>query len=512
MALNEIFGPNIGYDFLPVNTVQNTALYYIMNSTLAGSTDFKYNFQLSIKGQNYIYKVPPRPVTGYGEISFSNIVKSFISLDLLPTVGDRYVRATNSYVCYDVTVTEEWNPGKTFSDTQNVGGYLCFTFSTPHGFNTTDLLTVQMDDPYLNPQYNGTCSVIGVPNPYLVQVNKPFGASTYLESGTITNIIAYSGTFTEAPQCAWNGNRQYLDGNEQANGFINYTRKTSWTSKFLSTYDNYIINPTNYPENYIFVSKKPVFCLSDYSTPESYPIDQYESLSWIDHTPYSSTYYSQLKIRTISTTGSVNEFTVSAGSTASAWGGQMFVAGVGPQQWNGNYYAPVIITANTKEYYICLLNQVGTRVSEWRAYEIVCNCSPWNNFRIYFQNSLGAMDYWNFNYLSTNTFDINRTEFKKTLNWNYDIGDRGASILSQAVQENIYVSSDWIDEAQSRYLKELIYSPEVYWLKDLGGGQVQMVPLVIQTNSYEIKTNLKDRLFCISFSAKMAYQQSTQNQ
>ena len=533
MALTRIFGPGTtgGGDYSdpqPVNAVQNTAIYYIYSSTLSGQPNFKYIYDLKIKGSTYTYKVPPAPVNGYGQIAFSDILKTYVSYDLLPTVGSLYVRATQSYATYSYCVTEEYDPGKTFSDTQYVGtGSLGLTFSTPHGFSTGDVVTVKMNNPFLNPQYNGTASVVSVPNAYLIELNKTFDAVTYQEGGSITNVVKYS-TQLCFPDTdlglIWNGNRQYTNGNENYDYFRPfwaepYSNPSPAYRKFLSYYSNYLNVNTSNPELYNFPSLKPVFCRSDYTSPSLYGPDQYESLTWLDRDAYGPTNYAQIEIRVVNNDNSTSSYSISVGSTASTYGGNMFVVGVGPQQLNNQFiFDP--ITTNTKNYYIRLLNRIGGAWSEWRGYTIYCNCSPWNNYRIYFQNALGAMDYWNFNWLSRRTYNTDRTTYNKTLSYNWKGGDRGETTLSQKVDESLYLSSDWLDEYQAEYLKELIYSPEVYWFKEITNDEryfsditdrLTLVPITINTNSYEIKTNLKDRLYCISFEANMAFGVSTQN-
>lgn len=528
MALTLNWGPTTegGGDISdpqPVYGPQNTAIYWIWGSTNAAKENFKFNFLVSVGGLTYTYKVPPTPATGKGQIALSDILKSYISYDLQPTAAIApWTLASNSYCTYSICAVEEYNPGKTFSDTQYVGaGSLGFTFSTPHGFGAGDLITVLMNDPFLNPQYNGTASVTSVPNPYLIVVDKTFDAVTSNEGGTITNVISYSTKdCADYVNVAWNGSRQYTDRSEYYNTFQKYWKD----NRFLSNYKNYNYSvgvvATQSAETLSYPSMKPVFCLDDYGTGATaanyYGPDQYESLSWITNKNEGpGSILNGLEVRVLDKNGVGTTYALSATGSYPAYS-CMYIAGAGPAQINKAYGSP-IINSNTKNYYVRYKDGY-----EWRAYTIVCNCSPYENYRIYFLNNLGAFDFWNFNYISKDTYNINRTTFDKTLPWNYKVEQRGTTILSQEVSESIYLSSDWIDEEQSKYLKELIYSPEVYIFKKKTGvwpdtdaweiGEFELIPLVIDTNSYEIRTNLKDKLFCISFDATMAYGISTQNQ
>ena len=498
----------------PVNSVQNTAIYYVASSTNTGYPNFKYNWSIKIKGKTYTYKTPPAPVTGYGQMAFSDVIKSYVSYDLLPTIGRYYQGATNSYATFSVCCTEEYDPLLIFANTFNYSGSLGLTFSyasLPHGLNIGDVITIKMDDPFLNADYNGSATITAVPTPKSLVVDKDYGFyGGGSESGTITNVIFYSGTTCSNVGMAWNGNRQYLDGSEVTNDFNQfYNAALNGGRKFLSNYNNVLNSNTNNPENFQFPSLKPVFCLDSYPYPSTtYSITQYETLSWITDTPYTNSYYNQVQYRLLFNDGSTNTVTVSIGSSASTIGQQYFTANVGPQALNNTIYSAFY---NVKNFYVRLLSNFGTIWSEWRGYTVVCNCSPYENWRIYFQNNLGAFDFWNFNYISRETYNVDRTTYDKTLAYNWKWGDRGKTMLSQKVTETVYLSSDWIDEEQSKYLKELIYSPEVYWIKDSTTAEFKMIPLIINTNSYEIKTNLKDGLFCISFEAEVAVGISTQN-
>lgn len=468
MSITILNQPTIGQ---PLNTVDSATIYYQLDSTVSNSVNFKYLNKINILGPSatasYLYKVPPRPTTGYGLFSASDILKTYTSYYKNPLITT-LTHTPECYVRWQAVFYEEYNPQKSFTDTVYISGFLGLTFSVAHGFAVGDVITIDKDNKSINPSYDGTASITAVPNIYTVKTNKPWGTNSSNESGNITDIIKYSIPATASTIWGFNGTRQYV---QVASTFSSYIL-TSTQSNFLTNYED----------------TKKVF-LTDWGTLgfgiESSMTTGYKTL--VSTYDYNKTLMATYSFNS-TYTGAAKSFDIPA--------------------YPMNLSQMSVSFTGVKYYDIKFLNPSNNIISKTYEFEIVPNCSPYQNFRIMFLNSLGKMDYWNFNYISRNTFAVDRTEFKKTLDYNYSIGDRGQTILSQAVQESFYLSSDWISEYDSEYLKELIYSPELYLIND----DNQTIPLIITDTNYEVKTNLKDRLFCISINVKLAYRQATQNQ
>jgi hypothetical protein len=105
-----------------------------------------------------------------------------------------------------------------------------------------------------------------------------------------------------------------------------------------------------------------------------------------------------------------------------------------------------------------------TTVSEFRKYKIDRNCTNYERQRIVFLNRLGGYDYFNFTLDTKRTLAITRTEYEKMLDWNYNIGDRGKTILAQKAEIKMTMNSNWITENDAIWLEELLTSPEVFLL------------------------------------------------
>jgi len=154
-------------------------------------------------------------------------------------------------------------------------------------------------------------------------------------------------------------------------------------------------------------------------------------------------------------------------------------------------------------YYVTIADAITGNPKATKYYHIVENCSPYpTNFRIAFQNRHGGFDYWNFNWKSINTLNTSKNEFRKVLDYNYNVGDRQDTVLSQKANETFNISSDWITEYDSKYLKELITSPEVYHINEEDGVYY---PIIITDTSYQVYTAIDNKLFCINVTFKYAY-------
>ena len=114
----------------------------------------------------------------------------------------------------------------------------------------------------------------------------------------------------------------------------------------------------------------------------------------------------------------------------------------------------------------------GATASESRYYKVDTQCSIYNKMRVCFLNRMGGFDYFNFRLDSKKSISITRNEYNKVLNWNYNVGDRGKTILAQKAEEVWTITSNWITEKDSIWLEELLTSPEVFILgnDDVLGG------------------------------------------
>lgn len=470
----------------------NTDLWFRVNSGSSSITNFKYIFRPQYRLEpftgNYqqlsIYRVPPRPDTGQGLFSPHRVLKSFIQNKVNP-YQTAFVSGFNSslpgipysYIDYNVKYGFEFSPNQLWYDTASASGFLALTFSSPHGLLVGDILILDKDNKSVNQNYDGTCSVNQVINSYQIRTDKTYGVAqtTGVESGYITTLQRLTAT-SSTGKYTWNGTRQYLEGD------------TDFTGEFIlaSASTDFL---TNWPSS----SYKPV------------QLSDYETVSMILQSGTNSTMF-------VNTYNSGGGLLATYGFTISTSGNYRRVDfGIGPAN---------LINAGVSftdvDSYRFYTKYAGVTSSVFRYYKIDTQCSNYEKVRVAFLNRAGGFDYFNFTLDSKRSVAISRTEYEKVLAYNYTIGDRGKTILSQKAEPKMTITSNWLTETESVWLEELLTSPDVYVL---GNSSVlntaatgYKLPIIITDNSYEVKTYLRNQVFNLQLNFKYAYDLNLQNE
>jgi hypothetical protein len=135
-------------------------------------------------------------------------------------------------------------------------------------------------------------------------------------------------------------------------------------------------------------------------------------------------------------------------------------------------------------------------------YNLTCN-QKYPNIRIKWKNRYGQFDWFNFNMVNTQTFNVNRSVYQP------QIGTWGGSSLTYNrydsnnlnylvdTQESIRVNTDWVDEAYNDIFKQLMVSDEIYWVYDEENNFVR--PLTIATSNFVEKTGVVDKVIQYAF-------------
>lgn len=468
----------------------NADVWYKTISGSSSVSNFKYIFNPLYKVEPFstssynklsVYKVPPRPVTGEGLFSPNRILKSYFENYVNPfQTGwiSNFISGKagipGALIDYKTEYGFEYNPGLVWADTYNTSGMLGLTFSYQHGLISGDLLILDKDNKTLNVSYDGTCSVTSVINNYHIKTDKSWGINTNDETGTIISLRRLSATSSD--RFGYNGTKQYNEINKDFT--TEYILGTS-LSKFL----------TNYNQTYKYVG-----------------IDDYETISMILDTT-NLTGINMIINTYDSNNNNLNVYTYPI-NVNNLYRRVDF--GVGPK----NLINAGVILKNV-DYYTIRVNK-SSNISELKYYKIDNKCSSYDNVRVLFLNRAGGWDYFNFKMDSKRNININRTEYERILNYNYRLGDRGRSILSQDVDINMTITSDWITEKDSIWLEELITSPEVYILGNddvLGGSSTgYKLPILITDTNYEVKTYMRNQVFNLVVNFKYSYKLNLQNQ
>lgn len=460
----------------------NSDVWYKTISGSSSVSNFKYIFRPVYRLEPFtgpyiplnIYKVPPRPITGEGLFTPNRVLKSYLENNVDPfQVG--FFSATNSLIEYKVEYGFEYNPSLVWADTYNTAGNVGLTFSFQHGLSQNDLIILDKDNKTLNTSYDGTCSVISVVNNYHIKTDIPWGVDTYQETGTIISLQRMSAT--SSGRWGYNGTKQYEEIN------------TDFSTKYLLSATSSLFL-TNMPQQ-------------KYIT-----LDDYETISMI--LPLTSTNY-VYNVKTYDANG--NLLVKYQGGVGLYNDKRRVDFGIGPMNLSGASFTNV----SYYDFFISLREPFHNgnvsepfhngNVSETKRFIIDTKCSNYVNNRVCFLNRAGGYDYFNFKLDSKRNINITRNEYDRVLDYNYQIGDRGRTILSQKGEITRTIVSDWITEKESIWLEELLSSPEVFILS----GTTKL-PIIITDNSYEVKTVLRNSLFNLIINFKYSYGLNLQNQ
>ena len=354
--------------------------------------------------------------------------------------------------------------------------YLGLSFSTPDLLKQNDIITIQMTDPNFNSSYNGQALVLTeltTTPTYKYIVNVVYGnVHTGAETGSI-NLLQRNSGYTNYAY-AFPGTRQYIENNvdfgitkeiSNNNWAINYTKDKQIFSNQYETLSLMSLAQGNFNNCYYEVKTYGV---------NKNLLSTYTSVDPIGPLPNNQNFSIKYEL----STGTKN---------LQGW----TMSGTPIDLGTVSYYSVSLINSNNNPRF----NAVFT-------YSIVPNCSVFPNIRIQFMNRNGGYDYWNFNYDNKWVMEINKTLFTKQLDYNYNIGDRGRTILNMDASMMYSANTDWINEYDYNYLQELFTSPDVYVIDEVNGYKL---PINIEDKTYEQKTANREKIFNLTITYRYAF-------
>jgi hypothetical protein len=127
------------------------------------------------------------------------------------------------------------------------------------------------------------------------------------------------------------------------------------------------------------------------------------------------------------------------------------------------------------------------------------NCERYDQLRVYFRNMYGGIDGYTFTKKNRQSVNVNR----QTYGYNNSVygDDQFDKQWSVTYRDTYNLQSDWLSDAEFSWLQEMIYSPEC-WI-ELSGA---LVPVVVQTNTYNIMKRINDRLQAITVDVQVGYE------
>jgi len=158
--------------------------------------------------------------------------------------------------------------------------------------------------------------------------------------------------------------------------------------------------------------------------------------------------------------------------------------------------------AGVIDYFIVQAYSGSTPMGTPIRYELTCN-QKYPNIRIKWKNRYGQFDYFNFNMVNTQTFNVNRSVYQPQIgSWggsSLSYNDYDSNNLNYLVdtQESIRVNTDWVSEDYNDIFKQLMVSDEIYWVYDEANDIVR--PITIKTNTIQFKTGVVDKVIQYAF-------------
>jgi hypothetical protein len=165
-----------------------------------------------------------------------------------------------------------------------------------------------------------------------------------------------------------------------------------------------------------------------------------------------------------------------------------------------------LIASDVAYYEVSLESSVDVLVSEIKTFEIDRSCLTDDTYtRIFFLNSLGGFDAFNFTRPNIDTISVEKATYGKlqgvedATTFTFNTYQHEKSNFFNKTTQNYKLSSGFVSTEESIWLKELIESPLLYMILD-----GQFVGVNILTASYEAKTTLREKLFNIEIDVELS--------
>ena len=168
-----------------------------------------------------------------------------------------------------------------------------------------------------------------------------------------------------------------------------------------------------------------------------------------------------------------------------------------------------LITSAIKYYRVATFESGGGRNIEWKEFELDQECLRESYNRLYFLNSLGRFDAFNFNQVSEDNIEVSKSNYDKLLGtlslsgFTHNTYERSTSVFHGKIKQKYKLRSGFVDTATALWLKELIASPIVYMIVPINTGNT-WVAINIEETSYTSKKVISDKLFNIELNISLS--------
>jgi hypothetical protein len=176
------------------------------------------------------------------------------------------------------------------------------------------------------------------------------------------------------------------------------------------------------------------------------------------------------------------------------------------------YLGSSFITANTYQYGVRVLYG-GASSTEFK---VRLACQPrWTPVSLHFLNKLGGYDTFQFRLVNRRSAQVEKKSYSQ-MEWQYNSGSMtrynankvinpGNQTFAVSETVSFKLTSDYINQTDYLWLKDLITSPEVYY--ENGG---YYYPVAIGTNTWDEKIRAADKMFNFELNVQFAQKINSQ--
>lgn len=174
--------------------------------------------------------------------------------------------------------------------------------------------------------------------------------------------------------------------------------------------------------------------------------------------------------------------------------------------------AAPVLPAGTS-YYEVNLCTLSANTSEVARLYVTSKCSKASTtYRLVWLNAFGGYDSFTFYGQQQRTSSIERKTYKKYAGYfnsgifTYDNqNSRQNAQFNTVVKDSYRITSDWITEAESTWLEDLITSPDVYYVSG-----TELIPINITDSGYVFKTVSRDQIFNLELTFTPCFERMRQ--
>ena len=543
-------------------------IYFYVDSSLKNEDGFKYVMDIySAKTQTKIgrYKLFPRPVDGYGVGDINQLLSSQVSFYLNQ---DKNIidKTPQNNINYDIVFGQEYVNYWTFITNNNYSiapfvGYTMFSGLTAHSFVVGDSVLIEQASGFTSSIYNGIFSILAVTSNEIIvdllhSVTTPTNGGTAVYSDKHKTI--YMGAATETGYTAFNGSVAHQNLNDYTS--VKYNLASGASANFLTNMpNNYILKNSNkmwlnyYSSNLLL------------NAPFAHITTRYGNYDMINYITGTTDNMQILPCGPANIASATTGWTLTTGTHPviknTCWdfnlvtSGPMVYSGAATafltdninniqSPWYNNFTDEVIdfyiggiltqafiyatpspnqvilffpysgftnptynLYQKTEAYSVYMLSTGGTfQTSQTKNFVVDWSTTRYGNIELYFIDRLGSMIPVNFELQSNRSINISRSEYQTLLGnlnnskWSFDSTERGRHNINTTVKTELELNSNWMSEQQASYMQELYTSQAVY-IKEYG----KLWPVIITSNSYDIKTKNNKKNIQIKIKLEMAF-------